>query len=186
MPKFRIDNRRKYILIVSAVLIFLGLIYRFMPSVQAIISPREEIELKEATLIKYQKMVGQARGLDKRLISLDDKLKQLESGLLTGETPALAAVEIQNILHKIARKSKVEIKRVKVLKPMEVDQKNYLGVPVEFAITLTTEQLKEILYRLGTSPKYLRVKGVRTRYTRRAGKINSSITVTGFMKRAKS
>ena len=186
MPKFKINNQRKYILIASAVLLCLGIIYRFLPSFEDLVSPSEEIELKETQLIKYQKMVRNAQGLDSRLVSLQGTLKELESGLLTGKTAALAAVDIQNILHKIASKSKVEIKRVKMLKPKEVDQGNYLSVPVEFEITLTTRQLKEILYRLRSSPKYLTVEKVRTRYTKRSGQIYSNITVSGFMKRAES
>ncbi len=184
MPKFRIDNQRKYILIALAVLFFLGTIYRFWPSFQDLVYPYEEVEIKEMTLTKYQKMVENARGLEGKLITLQQSLKKLESGLLSGKTVALAAVDIQNILHKIASKSKVEITRVKMLKPQEVAQGNYLSVPVEFETKLTTRQLKEILYRLRSSPKYLTVKKVRTRYTRRGRQIHSNITVSGYMKRA--
>jgi len=186
MTKFKIDNQRKYILIALAVLFFLGTVYRFWPSFQDLAYPYEEIEIKEMTLTKFHKMVENARGLDSKLVTLQQTLKKLESGLLSGKTVALAAVDIQNILQKIASKSKAEIKQVKMLKPQEVDQGNYLSIPVEFQITLTTAQLKEILYRVRSSPKYLTVDKVRTSYTRRGGSISSNITVSGFMKRAES
>ena len=169
----------------GAILLCLGLIYRFLPFFQEIVSPGNEIELRERQLIKYQKMVEYGSGLGEALSSLRHALKQAESRLLTGKTPSLAAVDIQNILHKIADKSKVDISSLKVLKPREVGKKEYLEVSVEFSAITTIRQLKEVLYRIEASSKYLTVRKLQTRFNRgRVRRVRSVITVCGIMKTA--
>ncbi|MDY6972850.1 MAG: type II secretion system protein GspM [Thermodesulfobacteriota bacterium] len=186
MVQLRIDKTRRYIFIVGGVLLFLGLVYRLFPFLQGLQAAGEEIALKERKIAKYRQMVHQAKGLDAELISLNRILDRAESGLLTGDTPALAAVDIQNILNEIAGRSDVVIKTVRVLKTGELDEGDYLSVPVRFTITSTIRQLKEILYRIETSSKYLTVQTIRITVPRGKGpeKIQSDLTVVGVMKSA--
>jgi hypothetical protein len=189
-PKVRmvkLDFQRKHIVIGLAVLTLLAFAYRFYPFFEEMVSPGKEIELKERRLIKYQKMIDSGGNIDKQRDSLNNTLTKLESRLLTGKTPSLAAVEVQKIVEEIAGKSAVQIGLVNVLKPEELDKHYYLCISVEFHIFPTMRQLKEILYRIETTQKYLDVKkmvvqehGNRTRQRR------CSITVTGLMKRPES
>jgi len=186
MLQLNVDKRKKYIFIIGAILLLLGLVYRSFPFLQGLQAAGEEIVLKERQVAKYRQMVHQTNGFEARLISLNRTLDRAESGLLTGDTPALAAVDIQNILNKIAGGSDVEIRTVRVLKTKELDEGDYLSVPVQFTITPTIKQLKEILYRIETSSKYLTVKKIRITVPRRKGpeKIQSDLTVVGVMKSA--
>jgi len=187
MFKFRVDIQRKYIFIVLAILLSLALVYRFSPFIQELASPAQEIALKESRLIKYRKTVAAGRDLDKRLDSLNRSLKQLESGLFSGKTASLAAVEIQKTLHQIAGKSKVQVRTVKVLKPEDLGKEGYLRIPVDFYIMPNTRELKEILYRIETSPKYLTVIKMRIRFhANQERRFRCNITVAGFMKNTKS
>ena len=164
-------------------MVLAGLIYRFLPILQDLLPSREEIELQERTLIKYEKMVRAGKQLDGRLTSLEGTLAQLESRLLVGKTPSLAAVDIQKILHDIAQKSNVEIKSVKVLKPEDLDQKGYLSIPVTFHMIVSVRQFKEILYLIENSKKFLSVIKVESSsHTRRSRDIRCNITVAGYMK----
>jgi len=184
MWKFKIDNLKKYFLIISAILLFFGVVYRFLPFFQELVSPGEEIELKEARLIKYQKMVENSKGLDETLVTLNGTVKKLETGLLAGKTPSLAAAEIQKILREITDRNKVNIKTMKVLKPEEVDLKYYLSVPIEFVINADIRQLKEILYGIANSQVYLKVRKMRSLYYRGSARsFRSFITVAGFMRK---
>lgn len=184
---FKVDFQRKHIFIAFAVLIFLAVVYRFFPFFEEILSPGEKIELQEGRLIKYQKMIDSGRNIAKRLDALNKTTKQLESRLLTGKTPALAAVEIQKIMEEAVGKSNVQISSVKVLKPEELVQRAYSRIPVEFHILPTMKQLKEILYRLDSSQKYMSVKKIVVeKYSKRGRKLRCRITVAGFMKRAES
>jgi Tfp pilus assembly protein PilO len=184
--EFKVNGRRKYILIVLAILLLLGLIYRFQPFLGIVFSPGQDIELAEAKQKKYLKMVEQGRGLDKRLNYLNRTLKEFESGLLEGKTPSLAAAEIQKILGKITGNRKLDIGNLKVLEPEEVDQGNYLRVPVEISIDPDIRQLKEILYDIASSKKYLSVMKLKTKFSaRKGGVFHCFITVAGFMKRTR-
>ncbi len=128
-------------------------------------------------------MVRAGKQLDGRLTSLEGTLAQLESRLLVGKTPSLAAVDIQKILHDIAQKSNVEIKSVKVLKPEDLDQKGYLSIPVTFHMIVSIRQFKEILYLIENSKKFLSVIKVESSsHTRRSRDIRCNITVAGYMK----
>jgi len=187
MRNLKIDIQKKYVFIVLSVFLSLGIIYRFFPDFQELVSPEQEVLLKERTLIKYRKIVSAGKGLDKRLASLSTSLKHLEKRLLSGQTTSIAAVEIQKILHGLAGKSNVQVTRVKVLKPEELDQKDYLRIPVEFYILPTIRQLKEVLYRIENSQKFLRVIKINTKFsTNKTMRLRCRITIAGFMKRAKN
>jgi len=187
---FTIGKNRKYLLIAGALLLLFALIYRALPLIQDLWPTDDEIALKNKHLAKYRQIVGEKDAVETRLAALKKNVKQGESGLLRGKTPALVAADIQKILHDLAKKSKVEIKRVRVLKAVELEQSDYLSVPVQLNINADIRQLKEILYRIEASQKYLTVKKMKIKViTRRRGKqglINSDITVHGFLKKAKN
>ncbi|MFH1351303.1 MAG: GspMb/PilO family protein [Pseudomonadota bacterium] len=141
----------------------------------------------EKRFVKYQEMIDSGKNINRRLDSLNKTAKELESRLLVGKTPSLAAVEVQKIMQESADRSQVEINSVKVLKPEELDNHRYLRVPVEFQILPTIKQLTGILYRLETSPKYLTVKKIFIRdYSNKSRQLTCSIIVAGLMKRAEN
>ena len=184
--ELRLSKERKYILIAGGVLLFIGLLYRSFPLFLDIFSGSEEIALKTRKLIKYRQTVQVRNKLEETLSSLSRTLARAESSLLVGDTPALCAVDIQNILNEIANRTKVEIKTMLVLKPKQKKEMKYMSIPVKFSISSTIEQLKETLYRIASSPKIMKVKDIQIRTGRRyKGKmeqIDSTITVEGFMK----
>ncbi len=184
-PKF--DIQRKHLFITLAILLSFAFIYRFSPFFQGLAFPQQEIALKEGRLIKYRKEVKAGSNLNKRLASSNRVLKELESGLLSGKTPPLAAVEIQKIVQEIADKSQLQIRSVKVLKPVELDQKRYLSIPVEFTVVPTMRQLKELLYRIESSSKCLTLRKLSTRYyANKEGRFRCHMTIAGYMKRGES
>lgn len=183
MPKLKIDKQKKYLFAALAVLLLAGLIYRFLPLLQNLVPTQEEIALREQTLVKYQKMVRTGKELDGRLASLNGMLSQLESKLLDGKTPPLAAVDIQKILHDIAQKNSVEIKSVRVLKPEEMEEKGYLSIPVTFHMIVSVRQLKDMLFSIENAEKILSVTNMEASFfTRRSSDIRCNITVAGYMK----
>lgn len=179
----KLDKRTKTIIIIGAVLLLLGLTYRLIPFFQGISDAGLEIALKERQVEKLRNMVQKVGDPEDGIARLNRTLKRAESGLLTGKTPALAAVDIQNILNGIAEKSGIDIKTTRVLKAEEIDR--YMGVPVQFTVSSTTGQLKEILYGIETSSRYLTVKRLKTSVERRgkSGISRTTITVVGYMKR---
>ena len=188
----KIDKKRKYFLMVMAFLLIAGAIYRMWPQIQDIFSADDTIALKKKQVVKYQEMLQSADDLEKRVALAKTTLKQEESGLLTGKTPALAAADIQKVIHEMASKSQMKIKSIRVLNPKDDDESPYLSIPVEFVARGVIRQLKEFLYRIMASPKYLTVQKVkisvmlrRNRHTnnKQVERITANITINGFLKR---
>ena len=120
--------------------------------------------------------------------SLSKALERAEAGILTGKTAALAAADIQNVLNEIAIGSGVEIKSIQVMKSPQKDTDQYIGVPVQFVVSATIRQLKDILYKIEASPKiFLTVERIGISVVGAGGpeQIRCDITVSGIMKNVK-
>jgi len=204
LSQLKPKNSRTLILTAGAVLLLLGVGYRYSPDLGSLLGPGQELAVKERKLVKYRELVQQGDDLNARFNALKAAVAKGESGLLTGKTPSLAAADLQNILQRAAEKCQVEIRTVRVLKPEATDaDKNpmYLSIPVQFTITSTVSQLKKLIHLIESHPKYLKLTKVRSRATSSARRrlaarrsrstkaqqvaeqIRSDITVTGFFKK---
>ena len=188
----KIDKKRKYFLMAMAFLLIAGAIYRMWPQIQDIFTADDTIALKEKQFVKYREMLQSAGDLEKNLALARTTFKRAESGLLTGKTPALAAADIQKVIREMAKKSQMEIKSIRVLNPKDDDESPYLSIPVEFVAKGVIRQLKELLYRIMASPKYLTVQKVkisvvlrrnRSTKSQKLENITANITINGFLKR---
>ncbi|HBN26164.1 MAG TPA: hypothetical protein DD405_01680, partial [Desulfobacteraceae bacterium] len=178
-------KNRKYLFVGVTVLFLVVIFYRMFPVVQGLHLPEAEIALKQKMLEKYKASLLDKEILEGRLESLKLKVEDLEKSLLPGATPALAAVQVQNILQGIMAKSNVEIKSMRVLSPSKDSDSPYINVSVQFSIQSTNRELKEILYKIGTSSSFLRIKDIRirTRNKAKTGWLSSVLTVEGLMKK---
>jgi len=169
----------------GVILLGLVLAYRLIPWVQSLEVPREEVELKVKKLEKYMQLVQEGKGLEKEYSRLKREMSRLEAGLLPGKTSALAAVHVQNVLKEITDRNEVEIKSIRVLKPQPIKGAPYIKIPVEFRMHSDIAELKEVLYEIQRSSKYLKVTRLRIMaYSRKKGKkISSTLTVEGIMKK---
>jgi hypothetical protein len=185
-----VDKRRRYLLIAGAVLLLFGLAFWLFPFFEGIQSGQTDIAAQKKRVAKYRQTVKGRGELEARIVSLNKSLEQVEAGLLTGKTVALAAVDIQNILNEIALGSGVEIKSVQVLtsQNQKQDAELYISVPVQFIVSATIRQLKDILYKIEASPKFfLTVEriGISVVGAGGPGQIRCDITVSGIMKNVK-
>jgi hypothetical protein len=187
MPGISLDRRTKILVAAGCLLLIAGLAYRFQPSIQDLLGPGEEIAIKEKQLGKYRQMARSAELLTERYKANIKVLNKLRSGLLSGTTPALAAVDIQNILNGIAVKRGIEIRKVRVLKPEEMADAEYISIPVQFTLSSTIRQLKGVLYGIENASRYLSIKKITIRVPRTAkskpqAMIQADLTVAGIMK----
>jgi hypothetical protein len=182
------DKRRRYLLIAGAVLLLFGFAFWLFPFIEGIPGGGTDITTQKKRVAKYRQAVKGRGELETRLVSLSKSLEVAEAGLLNGKTAALAAVDIQNILNEIALGSGVEIKSVQVLKSQKQDSDPYVSVPVQFTISATIRQLKDILYKIEASPKFfLTVERIAISVVGAAGpgQIRIDLTVAGVMKNVK-
>lgn len=180
----KVNIREKKVLIAGAVIVALIIIYRLSLWYGDIASATGEyVEAKQVTLSKQLNKIAQKDNLLKKHDNLSDELKILERGLLSGSKPPVAAAMIQRDIKSIATILHISIKSERALTP--VDHGYYLAVPVEIGFSATTAKLKDLLYRLTTSPKLLTVSEVKIRVTN----INdpqeafTTLIVTGYIKK---
>lgn len=181
------DKRRRNLLLAGAVLLCCGVIYRFYPAYQALRGGESDMSLVRQRVAKYRRVVAGKSALEARLAMAEKSLARAEAELLTGKTEALAAVDVQNTINQIVLASGVEIKSMQVLKSPEKSEGNvlYRSVPVQFSVALTIGQLKDILYKIETFPRFfLTVEWFRvnTAGSRESGQIRCDMTVAGIMK----
>ncbi len=180
------DKKKRILLILGVVALLAAVIYRFFPVVGAFRPSDDAMFLKENELHKLRAIVDGRSDLEARLVSLNKELSRREGGLLSGDTPALGAVDIQNILGKIAGDIGVEVKTMRILRTEKETVSHYLKIPVQIQIGCTIVQLKDLLYKIESSQKYLKVTSVRINVRSRGkgkGLIFSSLTVEGIMKK---
>jgi len=183
-----VDKRRRYLLIAGAVLLFCGFVYWLLPFFEGVQNGEGDIAAKMKRIAKYRQTLKGRGELEARLVSLNKALERAEAGLLTGKTAALAAADIQNVLNEIAIGSGVEIKSIQVLKSQQKDTEPYIGVPVQFTVSATIRQLKDILYKVETSSKiFLTVERIGISVVGAGGpeQIRCDIAVSGIMKNVK-
>jgi len=146
----------------------------------------EELELKELKLAKYRQKLLEKKVIDRELLTLENTVKQAEMGLLTGKTPSLAAAEIQEIVTSIADATGGQISTVRILQPDRSGKELYLAIPVEVTINSTMRELTQLLHKLDSSAKLLRITKLQiiSRGGRRGGPVNlfTTMTVEGFLK----
>lgn len=179
------SKERKYLLMGGGFLLVLGVLYRFFPVIQDLRPAGSEIIFKKQQIAKYRQKIQKRKNLESRQIALNRNLGRAESGLLAGETQALAAVDIQNILSNIARKIDIEIKTMRVLSSIDLENMNYVSIPVQFTFRSTVRQLKDMLYQIETSNKFLIISNMKIRNIsgKQSEQLESTITVSGLLKR---
>jgi hypothetical protein len=185
-----IDKKRRYVLIAGAVLLFFGLAFWLFPYFEGMQGGGTDIAAQKKRVAKYRQTVKGRGEIEAMLVSLNKSLERAEAGLLTGKTAALAAVDIQNTLNEIVIGSGVEIKSVQVMKSQnqKQDADLYISIPVQFTVSATSRQLKDILYKIEASSKFfLTVEriGISVSGAGGPGQMRCDITVSGIMRNVK-
>lgn len=167
-----------------------GAAYVFASAKRSTDTVREVLAAKELKLVKYREKLLEKEAAAAELSVLTNTLRQIEAGLLTGETPSLAAAEVQEIVTTVANASGAQIKTIRVLQPEPLPKQAYAAIPVEVTLSSTLRELTELLYRLEGSAKLLRVSrmeikalGGRPRAGAPEGLV-TTLTVEGFAKKA--
>jgi Tfp pilus assembly protein PilO len=180
----KIREREKKFIIVGIIIILLILAYRGVLWYQDVkFSAKEHIETKQIAIQKQLNKINQEDVLKKDLESLKRELNGIERALLSGEKPPVAAAEVQRRLKTFAQSLNIVIKSERTLNPIESEL--YIGIPVEIGFTASTSKLKEMLYKIKTSPLLLTVATMKVRVTNIKNPVENYITlvVNGFIKK---
>ena len=170
-----------------ALLALLTMIYLYHSLNRSTQMLNEALHLKQRNLAAYRQKVLEKKVVQRELSRLQNTFKQAEAALLTGKTPSLAAAEIQEMVTNIVNATGAQIKTVRILQPDRSGKEMYLAIPVEVTISSTMRELTQLLYKLDSSAKLLRIVklGIRSRGGRRGleNSVNmvTTLTVEGFV-----
>lgn len=181
--KTAMTRERKIILLAGAFLLVIGAMYRFWPAIVSTVSVADDIAFKTDQVEKYQQIAARKDQVVKENAGIKKQFRQMESRLLTGSTPSLSAVEIQNTLNAIAEAVGVKFSTMRVMKAVESEEADYVRVPVQFSMDSDILQFKDLIYQIETSSRLLVVSelDIRQLRSRDGYRIRSVVTVEGVM-----
>ena len=181
----KITSRDKKFLIAGAVgfCIFIGIKFFALPFYDKFAEQRQDIEMKERTLEKYLKFIKNQAELQQTLKNLTREEVETHLSLLQGETPSLAAADIQKIVDKIAETSDLEIKSVKVMNPGQKEDFTTIPVRVQFTSDLT--RMVKFIESIETNRKLLTIPDlkIRVKNRRKPKEISVTLEISGFMEK---
>jgi len=118
---------------------------------------KEEQAIKTRTLEKYINLISEKPSLEERLTSLKEARKADDSKLIEGQTPSLAAAQLQEIVKSTITGRGGTISSERVGKPEDRGKFKVISVSVD-AVIPDARALSEILYSIETRTPYLVVK----------------------------
>lgn len=122
---------------------------------------KTDIERKADFIDRYNGVLKNKDAIDARIKELEKKGRQMKSYLLSGETPSLAAADLQSLLQSAGGELGLTMESVKVLDPRKVDI--FYQIPVDVSMRTEMRKLKDFIYKIENSPKFLTVPRFRMR-----------------------
>ena len=175
-------NKNYSIVLIVVVVLFVLIKFIVFPLVDKISEQKTTIKFKEQSLEKYVKAVEQKESLQLKLKELKKESQKTNSSYLKGETPSLAAADLQKIIDGIAEENKVEIKSVKVLD--SIQQEGLTAIPIQTMLNCDLTMLEEFISSIENNKKLLTIPElkIRVKNKRKPAGISVTMKVTGFVK----
>lgn len=120
---------------------------------------------KLAVLAAYREAVGREAELRAEAERLERGLEAYEAAFLPGETPPLAAANLQTRLKEIAEKAGMRIQSEKIL--ANVPRGAYLEIPVQIVATGDIRNLADFVVAVERSPVFIAVREASVRTVKR-------------------
>ncbi|MFH0933267.1 MAG: type II secretion system protein GspM [Nitrospirota bacterium] len=159
--------RKTKTLIVSIpfMIILMGLLiyqYGYLRIRSELATIQEEQAIKTRTLEKYINLISEKPHLEGQLASLRETRKADDSKLIEGQTPSLAAAQLQEIVKSTVTGRGGTISSERVGKPGDLGKFKVISVSVDASIP-DSRALSEILYSIETRTPNLVIKELDTR-----------------------
>lgn len=179
-----IPGREKIFLYTGGLLIGITVLYLLAvkPVYTKHVSNKDKIEQKRLLLSRYKAILKRADQLKERETYIKKEFVQLNSVLLAGAKPSLAASELQAILENIVNKVHVTIKSLRNKKPQK--KNTFYQIPIEIIVESTLRELNDVIYHIEKSNKLLLVKDLYIKLVKSGNpeKLESKLVVEGFIK----
>jgi hypothetical protein len=131
--------------------------YGYLRIQSEIASIKEDQAIKTRTLEKYINLISEKSSLEGKLTSLKNTRKADDSKLIEGQTPSLAAAQLQEIVKSTITERGGTISSERVGRPEDLGKFKIISVSLD-AVMPDPRALSEILYSIETRTPYLVVK----------------------------
>ena len=148
-------------------------------------SVEKQIQEKILFIEKYQKIINQKSYYKQKKNQIESSSATLSQRFLNETKPALAAASQQRLLEDIARKTGVNIVRVKIHKPKYIE--NLLSISTKITTRSSLRNLALFIQMIESNKKFLVIEDILTQRTNRTGleELQSQLTISGFIKKIK-
>jgi hypothetical protein len=135
----------------------------------------EEIASSADRYAAFQSMLeraGELRGLQE---ANELKLRALEGGLLSADTPPIAAAKLQEAFKALVSKKNIAVISERALPAVNADR--YARVPVEFQVKAGMSEIKDLLYEIQASSVLMGVRSLRVKAADAGGPGSLDVTI---------
>ena len=144
---------------------------------------QDKIEQKGTLLDRYKAILKRDDKLKKRVLYIKEEFDKMAKVLLVSAKPSLAASELQAILEDIIKKARVTIINIRNKNPIEKEA--FYQIPIEITVESTLRELKDIIYHIESSDKFLFVRDLNIRLVKSGDpeKLKVKFIIDGFAKK---
>ncbi len=119
-------------ILVGIALLILIVTFVALPFVEEIKKMEDEIQLKQMTLAKYSQFLQNRKTVEEELDRTRKQYESLQQRLLPGETPQLAAANLQEIVKKTLERNGMAIRGFRILEPKEGQFYQRISIHIDF------------------------------------------------------
>lgn len=138
-------NRKRYIMLAVALVMTLLLFQTYVLTPKSE-SMREEIQVKSATLQKYETYVEGSSITDAEIKTTGEEMKALEMKLVKESSEFLAAARVQKELSELTQNAGLNMQTIRPLNTVKA--KSFFFIPVYFEGSGTIKQIGDFLNEL--------------------------------------
>lgn len=150
-------NRKQYIML-AAVLVLMMLLFQTYVLTPKSETMRGEIQVKSATLQKYETYMEGASITDAEIKTAGEEVKVVEAKLVRESSEFLAAARVQNELSELTQNAGLTIQTIKPLNTVKA--KSFFIIPVYFEGSGTIKQIGDFLNEVEKHAILLKVEKV--------------------------
>lgn len=164
----------------AALVSFLAVNYLIVPAVSSHLQVRSEYRENLQALERFQLVVEGKRRYEKKFADAEQLFTQLQQQLLPGEKVAVAAADLQAMLHKAAGEAGVTIVSESIHAPKKAE--GFTQISVELSLNSDLKKLRDFIYKIESSRKLLTVPKltVNASFPRPGAELQVTVVVRGY------
>lgn len=182
LPKQVRISRRKglWVLAGLTIVILIGTVV-ILPMTEGVKRMKEETQVKRMTLAKYSQFLQNRKAIEEELERRRRQYEALQMKLLEGETPQLAAAQLQEMVKRVLDRNGMTIRGFRILEPKEGPFYQRISIQIDFNPVNNLLSLIQFIYDIENHEKSLMISemDLLVPNPRMPNQIQGSFVITG-------